>query len=525
MKPIIKDWTNFLLYKYFSRLIPKNNYIPKCGSITFEMKCIYEAKDKTSSFLRRNNQGKSRWIFLDDDAGYHFSLSVIVGYLLCFKRDNIVLIIARRLLLLYIFAAFHLLASLQMIVYYPQLFISSWQFHYTTYFIAKWIDVPYMMTEKSLFDLLLWFSFVIIPFGVAFTQFLLLSPILIQRRAISAILYWKEKETAVGKAAGIKVQKSHQDLQSSSSETRLYLNMLARLTYLASLKFWKYLFIERFFKVRWDGRNICRSTFKVILKLLLIPIAIPFYTFPIFTAFRVIFIGKGIQEHIGINKCKLILMRVSIMMGLFYFFSILLGCITLYTYMIVFMLIDIIRTLSETFTQIMFLISVIVNIKTTFNSVEDRYRELKLIVFDIVEDMDTSLKDGTSLVEPLLKRFEHGAVAIPRQLFSYICKEYIQYSKLVTKAIFSLLIKLAFLGILYGVIIDYQVLKQFSETGESIITIFFVSIPSLLSKTKSDAEMQLESGYLTTSVRGTITKLLRSGYLHTKRETKRRNSV
>ena len=484
-----------------------------------------EEKDKTSNVLKRTNQEKFNWIFLNDDAGYHFSPGVIVGYLLCFKRDNIVLIMARRLLLLYIFPALHLLASLQMNEYYPQLYKGSWQFHYTTYFMTKVIDPSEMMRKKWRFDLLLWFSLLIIPFGVAFTQFLLLSPILIQRRAISAILYWKEKETAVGKAAGIKVQKSHQDLQSSPSETRLYLNMLARLTYLANFEFWKYLFTERFFKVRWDGRNICRSTFMIVFKLLLIPIAFPFYTFPIFTAFRVIFIGKGIQEHIGINKGKVILMKISIMMGLLYFFLILLGCITLYTYMIVFMLIDIIRTLSETFTQIMFLISVIVNIKTTFNSIEDRYRELKLIVFDIAEDMDTSLEDGTSLVEPLLKRFEHGTVAIPRRLFSYICKEYIPYSKLVTKAILSLLIKLVFLGILYGVIIDYQVLKQFSETGESIITIFFVSLPSLLSKTKSDAEMQLGSRYLTTSVRGTITKLQRSGYLHTKGETNRGMSV
>ena len=382
-----------------------------------------------------------------------------------------------------------------------------------------------MTLKKSSFDLLLWFSLLIIPFGIAFTQFLLLSPILIQRRTISTILYWKEKETAVGKAVGIKVQKSHQDLRNSPLETRLYHNMLARLTYLANFKFWKYLFMERFFKVRWDKRNSCRFTFKFILKSLLIPIVVPFYAFPIFTAFRVIFIGKGFQEHIIMNKCKLILMRISIVLGLFYFFSILLGCITLYTHMLVFMLIDSIRKLSETFTQIMFLISVIVNIKTTFNSIEDRYREMKLIVFDIVEDMDSSFEDGTNLVEPLLKRFEHGTVAIPRQLFSYICKEYIPYSKLVIKAILSLLIKLAFLGLLYGVIIDYQVLKQFSETGESIITIFFVSLPSLLSKTKSDAEMQLGSRYLTISVRGTITKLLRSGYLHTKRETKRRMSV
>ena len=385
------------------------------------MKYIYEEKDKTS-FLKRNNQEKSKWIFLDDDAGYHFSPSVIVGYLLCLKSDNIVMIMARRLLLLYIFAVLHLLASLQMNVYYLHLFEGSWQFHYTTYFITKRIHFSDMTLKKSSFDLLLWFSLLIIPFGIAFTQFLLLSPILIQRRTISTILFWKEKETAVGKAVGIKVQKSHQDLRNSPLETRLYHNMLARLTYLANFKFWKYLFMERFFKVRWDKRNSCRFTFKFILKSLLIPIVVPFYAFPIFTAFRVIFIGKGFQEHIIMNKCKLILMRISIVLGLFYFFSILLGCITLYTHMLIFMLIDSIRKLSETFTQIMFLISVIINIKTTFNSIEDRYREMKLIVFDIVEDMDSSFEDGTNLVEPLLKRFEHGTVAIPRQLFSYIAK-------------------------------------------------------------------------------------------------------
>ena len=311
-------------------------------------------------------------------------------------------------------------------------------------------------------------------------QFLLLSPLLLQRKSIAEILHWNENETALAKWIKLKPKTTYSDEKTIPYEIKVYENLKKRLSYLKSFLFWEYLFKKGLFSVEYRPKQV----FKIVCKCCVVPMLALLYTLPIFSVFTSIFS----QQPQRTRRCYIwSIKRVVLLLGFISFILVLFPVFSIYLYASLLTFIDILRTLDKTLTQLIFFVSACANFRGTFRDLQDEYRNIKFIISNIIEDMqNSSLEEEQQVVQKVLAKTKNDKAAIPKVLFTKVCDVYMPFSKCVLKSMIILILKIAFLGLAYLIISDYQVFEQFSKTGETIITAVFVSLPSLLHRTKNE---------------------------------------
>ena len=467
---------------------------------------IEEEKDISKAAVPKTY--KQMLLFLNGDPGYHFDLKVLLYYILGFQRKNHALTLSRRFLFLLMLNVIHYYGSLQMYKYYRDIFYGTHQYHFTWFY---WIFGYYPEEEdyeKWKFDRVIIICLFVTPLCVSVFQFMLLSPLIWRRKTIAEILYWDESKTAMGKLMEVDSNDSHLETRCLPYETKLYKNLISRCSYPISIHFWTYLFHKSLFSVECKKNYVFRIIFKCCLLLVLAVIHI----IPIFSVFTGYFFeirGAKIRSN---NKCKFWFKHVIFLIGVACFVTMFFQSVALHFFAVTFLIVDVLRSLNDTLMQIIFLVSAILNIRDTLLRLEDKYRNIKLTMFNVLTNMQNSVKEEEQfLAKSFLFCFETGNNAVHKRLFDNVCDVYMPYSMSVFKALFSLALKLTFLGLVYTVIVDYQVLSQFSDTGENLVTVVFVSIPSLLLRRKSDAETQLETDNLTLKMGVTIKKIWNSG--------------
>ena len=451
---------------------------------------------------------KQKLLFLNGDPGYHFDLKVLLYYILGFQSKNHGLTLLRRFLFLLFLNVIHYYSSLQMYMYYRDIFYGTHQYHFTWFY---WIFGYYPKNEievKWKFERVIIIFLFTTPLCVSIIQFMLLSPLLCQRKTIAEILYWDESKTAVGKWMEVDSNDSHLETKCLPYETKLYRNLISRCSYAISIHFWTYQFRESLFSVECKKNYV----FRIIFKCCLLPVLAVVHIIPIFSVFAGYFCKIRDAKKKCNNRCKFWLKHIIFLIGVACFVAMCFQSVAIHFFAITFLIVDVLRSLNDTLMQIIFLASAIVNIRDTFLRLEDKYRNIKLIMFNVITNMQNSGKEEEQFIaKSLLFSFEKGTKVVTKRLFDKVCDVYMPYSMSVFKALFNLALKLTFLGLVYAVIVDYQVLSQFSDTGENLITVVFVSLPSLLDRSRSDAEIQLESDYLTLKMDLTITEIWNSG--------------
>ena len=446
-------------------------------------------------------------LFLNGDPGYHFDLTVLLYYVLGFRRKNHALTSLRRFLFLLLLNVIHHYGSLQMYTYYRDIFYGSYQYHFTWFYGIFDYYPENESRVKWKFERVIIICLLVTPLCVSLIQFVLLSPLLCRRKTIAEILYWDESKTALGKLMEVDSNDSHFETRCLPYETKLYQNLISRCSYAISIQFWTYLFHESLFSVN------CKKThvFRIIFKCCLLPVLAVFHILPIFSLFTGYFCKIRVAKNKYKHRCKFWLKRSMFLIGVACFVTMLFQLFAIHLFAITFLIVDVLRSLNDTLMQIIFLASAIVNIRDTLLRLEDKYRNIKLTLFNVITNMQNSVKEEEQFIaKSLLFSSEKGTKAIPKRLFDKVCDVYLPYSKSVFNAFFILVLKLTFLGLVYTVIVDYQVLSQFSDTGENLVTVVFVSIPSLLHKSKSDAQAQLECDQLTFKMGVTLKKIWNS---------------
>ena len=466
-------------------------------NIPGEMKdCDLQERDSTGIAEKESRIGTDLMIF-DGDPGYHFNSKVFMWYLLGFQIQNHGLNLIRRFFFLFLVNIMYFSSSLQMHWYHNSLFLSRWEFNYVWMHHISYMD-PF---TKERYDWMLIISYLIAPTTASVIQFLLLSPLLLQRKSIAEILYWNENETALAKWINLKPKTTYSDKRTIPYEIKVYENLKKRLSYLKSFSFWEYLLKKGLFSVEYRPKHV----FKIVCKCCVVPMLALLYTIPIFSVFTSIFSKQPQRTRRcyiwSIKHIVLLLGFISLILVLFPVFSI-------YLYASLLTFIDILRTLDKTLIQLIFLVSACINFRGTFTDLEDEYRNIKFIIFNIIEDMqNSSLEDEQQVVQKILAKTNNDKAAIPKVLFTKVCDVYMPYFECVLKSVIILILKITFLGLAYLIISDYQVFEQFSNTGEPIITAVFVSLPSLLHKPKTEAEMQMDFKRMTLEIKGTIIEM------------------
>ena len=464
-------------------------------------------EEKVISKAASPKKCKQKLVFLNGDPGYHFNLKVLLYYILGFHRKNHALTLLRRFFFLLLLNVMHYYDSLQMYIYYRDIFEGTHQYHFTWFYWMLDYHPKHEIWVKWKFERVIILCLFVTPFCVSIIQFMLLSPLLCQRKTIAEILYWDESKTALGKLMKVDSNDSHPETRCLPYETKLYKNLMSRFSYAISIPFWTYLFHNSLFSVKWNQNHV----FRILFKCCLLPVLAVVHIIPIFSVFTG-YVRKirGAKNKCN-NRCKFWIKHIIFLIGVACFLTMFFQSVALRFYAITFLMVDVLRSLNDTLMQIIFLASAIINIRDTLLRLEDKYRKIKLTMFKVITNMKHSVKEEQFIAKSLLFSFEKGSKAVPKILFDKVCDVYMPYSRSIFNAFFHLVLKLTFLALVYIVIVDYQVLSQFSDTGENLVTVIFVCIPSLLHRSKSDAETELESDHLTFKMDVTIKEIWNSG--------------
>ena len=138
--------------------------------------------------------------------------------------------------------------------------------------------------------------------------------------------------------------------------------------------------------------------------------------------------------------------------------------------MIIYLAIDVIRTLQSSLRIIIFATAIIVYLRQVFNEVNDRYRILKNATFTVLlELMGVTYLEKVHAVQTEkciqypLQIQEHGEIVMHRVVFDRIVEEMLPYRKCVLRMLLRVFRLICMVGILWWIIIDFQVRSRSSE--------------------------------------------------------------
>ena len=100
-----------------------------------------------------------------------------------------------------------------------------------------------------------------------------------------------------------------------------------------------------------------------------------------------------------------------------------------------------------------------------------------------------------------------GRFLFPRRIFYDICKVYKPYVKEVATTFTKLFVTVAILVLIFAVILKFNIFEEFSEVGETILTLGTASLPSLLGMLKSSSHQSLSDQRRNSHIRTWLEKI------------------
>ena len=492
---------------------------------------------ETQDFISAPEHVKQRMIhnrvFLDSSSEYHLSPILVLSYMLLFHKKSYVVVLLRRFAFLFLcWMLIGLIIFISAIFYTAMLRSNAMKFqiHYLDLILNFFLHEkhrkfnPYRTADiypRLYLSLFGW------PAILATTQVLLLWFIFLKPRPIASSLLWKDDYKFFGipipNIKPVEVQSKHKKSKPSavlSDEKLLSNTMLKRLQNIGGSTFWKFWWSS----VLCVPLSCCRpkqsdsncvlllkkfvSGLWYILKCPVCLILVVIYALPIFSVWHNLIFEQN-KLFFFSNKCKIVtnsrifrlLFVLLALCGILLTYLMMMDMLVLCGQVVVFMVIDMMRHATETLPRIILFISVFVYIRNAFSQFEDDYRAIKELIIDTCHDVNNDVMNeaGSDVRvvtsepphEPLYIEHKDAEVSIPRCVFYKVCKLYMPYTRKLTSTLLHLLGTLAVIIILFLAIVEYQILDQFSEVGDTFITIFTVSIPSLFGMFKSASHQSL----------------------------------
>ena len=449
-------------------------------------------------------------LFLDSDPVYSFGVKTILSHLLLFHVDCWGLVVFRRFLFLYVMWVLVHFASVIVNFYYPALAVHYQVFSYQ-------FDRRFgFSTEISGEDFHRVFCILVfvVPLCYSTIHFTLLSPLLLKQQPVSKSLSWDDNESHIGSNISMDSQYLFYK-KSKPCEVSFLMLLISRLKLVSRKQFWKFLFNKALFTlpkcISCDSEPTDNSSrpngalgkiglvMFYFLKLPLVFVLCLIYTIPFFVFHRellvnpVKFLKPTVCGTSKVMRWTLIVMTVSSMV---LSFLLLLSFSFLYGSMAIFVLVDIIRNIKTNVNHGVLIASVLLYVQNALVSLEDEYRYMKRTVFNVCKTLDTQAKEkypGSPRRPSLVWTSPEGDTAIPRRIFTGVVDTLMPYSTEVLQTSFTLILNLSLVFFLYVLVIDFQALDQFTGIGQSLMTIFTVSLPGLIGKLRSVAALNLDS--------------------------------
>ena len=461
------------------------------------------------------------FIYMNGDAVYTFGLKTILSYALLFHVDNYPIRVLRRILSIFAVLSVSCVLLFARSVFFPFTLSNSYcNFEDCGYLMSYFTtnDYSYFMQYKVT-------SAVYVPALLTVVQVICVFPIIFKKQRLCEVLYWDEGNTALGQF--MQQGKSlHSKYKSYSLETKLYKNFTTRLGYLVKRRFWVYLFDHFILRTpQYTTPAFCKNKIAKFSNLLLtgmwysvkmplIIASVPLLILPIFT----IWTGtiNSPRKILGLFKKTSCFVCTVPLVILGYFMLIVTTCFFIYmvTFTTIFIVIDIIRNIQASMPQMIFIASIMLYFRNAFVQFDDDFRELKMQVFQAMLSLEEEYEEVPenseyrSLKNFPLRQDSNGDVAVPKSLFCKVSEEQMPYSKKVLKMLSTLCVHLTIVSFLFVVVVGFQVLDQFSELGESFVTVITVSLPSLFGLLYSDGQKTLEESKQFNRVTATLKTLI-----------------
>ena len=494
-------------------------------------------------------------IFLDGDPVYTFGLRAIVAYVLLMHVDYHSIVVTRRLLSMYLIWAIICFLFFVRAVFYPLTIAVK------CVDCTQLIDIFVEEDHSFYLEWTLYFMLVY-PLLLTILQLIFLCPILTRKESLSEVLFWEEDKTSLGRfmlksADSTSLHRYDQQC----FEMRLYKNLTQRLGYLIKSKFYVYMFdcflvetpkclkqgwglpfyhsARRQSNIECSEQDKARSSQYVLnqlqelmitfllmvwylIKLPIVTVVTPFIILPLFCLLSGlvnsprILLGNCSSKsgycccRSGSLCCKMPLFFVGFILTVCKFWFL----IYLLLYMGTFILIDIIRNIRTSLPQLIFFFSIMIYIRNAFVQFEDDFRTLKAQTFKAILQLEEeNLNNEEESQEdkhksfPLMK-LQNGDIAIPKCVFYQVSEDQMPYGQSVCKMLTKFFSHLLIISFLFVIIIDFQVLDQFSELGESFITIITVSLPGLFGQIKSEGHKSLQDDQQFNRIKTSLSKLI-----------------
>ena len=422
-------------------------------------------------------------------------------------------------------------------------------FHVRSHFYYLFLSSR-IMKDKELVTQHRFFSFVI-PGLTTLVLFLLLSPILLRKQPIAETLHSNGDLRFFGDpfpeiTVEMKLlRRTPKPSKSWTYEDLIFRNMMARLGNLTKGMFWKLLWKRWICRgCSWGPRD--KDTKKSILDWMMIAVWFPvsmilviLHVVPLFSVWAN-YIRKQMKQSFHCNTKATLLARISAVPLLFMqLFGIFFLCVMMWNLLViggqfvVFLFIDIVRNAATTLSKMILFLAVFIYVRRAFQDFEDGYRELKSVTFalcsekvEAVVDEDTNIVVKLKPFEPLYVKTKDGEASIPRRIFYEVCKVYRPYAKEVTATIISLFITFSLIIIIFALMIRFRIFEQFSQVGETMLTLGTAILPAVLGTLRSSTHQSLSNQRRELHLRTWLDKITttRKVNLNLNRPTKRDGS-
>lgn len=376
----------------------------------------------------------------------------------------------------------------------------------------------------------------ILPAIFTALNFVLLSPILLKKNPIAETLHCNGDLRFFGDPfpESIVEMKHLRNTPKPSKpwtyELLLYRNMVARLRNLGKPQFWKLLW------ERWVCRgSSCfgnektgKSTLNYVLVVFWLPVCgilLGLHVIPLFSVWAN-YIRNEMKMVFGFterrdSKLKRALMFPFLflqLLGVFLVYLMIWHLLIIVGQFGVFIFVDILRNATSSLSKVILILAIVVYLRSAFNDFEDGYRELKGVTFELcMEQSEKCENEGECVIvklkphEPLYVRTSDGEASIPRRIFYDVCKTYRPYAKEVAATFTRLFFSFAMMIIIFVLIVKFQIFEEFSEVGETMLTVATATLPSVLGTLKSSTHQGLRDQRRDSHIRTWLEKITTTG--------------
>ncbi len=141
-------------------------------------------------------------------------------------------------------------------------------------------------------------------------------------------------------------------------------------------------------------------------------------------------------------------------------------------------------------------------VRSALSDFQDLYRDLKSVTFSSCQEVASSSKEESGMedievilttapYEPLYLKTTDGEVSIPRRVFYDIAKAFLPYKTEVFATLTRLALTFAIIAIIFALIQKFKIFDEFSDIGDTFLTMGTVMLPTLLGVSKSASHQGL----------------------------------